>query len=41
MGDHLGISGKAPNAQVLLDVDRKAFADRLVESMKYYGEGVK
>ena len=41
MGDQLGLSGKAPNAQVLLDVDRKAFADRLVESMKFYGEGVK
>ena len=41
VGDQLGLSGKAPNAQVLLDVDRKAFADRLVESMKFYGEGVK
>ena len=41
VGDQLGLSGKAPNAQVLLDVDRKAFADRLVESMKFYGEGAK
>ena len=41
VGDQLGLSGKAPNAQVLLDVDRRAFADRLVESMKFYGEGAK
>ena len=41
VGDQLGLSGKAPNARVLLDVDRRAFADRLVESMKFYGEGVK
>ena len=41
VGDQLGLSGKAPNAQVILDVDRKAFADRLVESMKFYGEGAK
>ena len=41
VGDQLGLSGKAPNAQVILDVDRKAFADRLVESMKFYGEDAK
>ena len=41
VGDRLGTTGKAPNATVILDVDRQAFADRLVEAMKFYGEGTK
>lgn len=41
VGDQLGLSGKPANATVIMDVDRKAFADRLVEAMKYYGEGAK
>ena len=41
VGDRLGTTGKAPNATVILDVDRQAFADRLVEAMIFYGEGTK
>lgn len=41
VADRLGTTGHAPNATVLLDVDRKAFADKLVEAMKFYGEGTK
>ena len=41
VGDFYGVTGKAPNAECLLDVDRAAFADRLVEAMKFYGEGAK
>ena len=38
MGDLLGFSGHAPNADVLMDVDRGRFADLLVEAIKFYGE---
>lgn len=38
IGDVLGLSGKAPNATVILGVDRDAFADILVDAMKFYGE---
>ena len=41
VADRLGTTGRAPNARVLLDVDRRAFADILVEAMKFYGEGAK
>lgn len=41
VGDWLGLSGKAPNATAILGVDRSAFADRLVEAMRFYGEGTK
>lgn len=41
VADRLGTTGRAPNARVLLDVDRRAFADTLVEAMKFYGEGAK
>ena len=39
VGDVYGVSGKAPNATVILDVDREKFADLLVDAMKFYGEG--
>ena len=38
VGDLLGFSGHAPNADVLMDVDRGRFADLLVEAIKFYGE---
>lgn len=38
VGDVYGVTGKAPNATCLLGVDRAAFADYLVEAMKFYGE---
>ena len=38
VGDLLGFSGHAPNADVLMDVDRDRFADLLVEAIKFYGE---
>ena len=36
IGDFRGITGKAPNARVILDIDRQAFADLLVEAAQYY-----
>ena len=41
VADRLGTTGHTPNTRVLLDVDRRAFADTLVEAMKFYGEGAK
>ena len=38
IGDFRGIAGKAPNAKVILDIDRQAFADLLVEAAAYYQE---
>ena len=38
VGDVLGFSGHAPNAEILLDVDRSRFADLLVEAIRFYGE---
>ena len=38
VADTLGLSGKKPNVSCVLDVDREAFADYLVESIKFYGE---
>lgn len=38
IGDLLGFSGHAANADVLLDVDRARFADLLVDAIKFYGE---
>lgn len=38
VGDLLGFSGHAPNADVLMGVDRDRFADLLVEAIKFYGE---
>ena len=41
VGDLLGVTGHAPNATCLLNVDRKRFADLLVDAMRFYGEGQK
>lgn len=38
VADVRGFSGQAPNAEVLLDVDRERFAALLVEAIKFYGE---
>ena len=38
VGDLLGFSGHAPNADVLMGVDRDRFAGLLVEAIKFYGE---
>ena len=38
VGDLLGVSQKAPNVTCVLDVDRKKFADLLVDAMRFYGE---
>lgn len=39
VGDWFGTSGHAPNATVLLDIDREAFVDLLVDAVRTYGEG--
>jgi hypothetical protein len=36
--DWYGVTGHAPNATCIMDVDRKAFADLLVEAIRVYGE---
>ena len=36
--DWYGLSGHSPNASCILDVDRKAFADLLVDAIAVYGE---
>ena len=38
VADWHGIQGKAPNATCIMDVDRDAFADKLVELIGRYGE---
>lgn len=38
VGDWFGTSGHRPNATVLLDIDREAFVDLLLEAVKTYGE---
>ena len=38
--DWYGITGEAPNATCLVDVDREAFADALVGLIAAYGKGV-
>ncbi len=38
VGDWHGTSGHKPNTRVLLDIDREAFVDLLVEAVKTYGE---
>ncbi len=38
VGDRTGRPGSVPNAEVLLGLDRAAFADRLVDAMRFYGE---
>ena len=41
VGDLLGVTGHAPNTTCILNVDRKRFADLLVDAMRFYGEGQK
>ncbi len=41
VADFRGVLGKKPNAKVIMGIDRKAFADLLVEAAKYYGEVAK
>lgn len=36
IADFLGATGKAPNAKVIMGIDRDAFADLLVEAARYY-----
>jgi len=38
VGDPMGILKKPANARVILDIDRKAFVDLLVEAAEYYGK---
>lgn len=38
VADRMGTSGKKANAACVMNVDRKAFADCMVESIKFYGE---
>lgn len=39
VGDPMGILKKPANARVILDIDRKAFVDLLVEAAEHYGKG--
>ena len=39
MGDRHHLTSAAPNARVIMGVDRDGFADLLVEAVKAYGEG--
>ena len=36
VGDWYGVTGKAPNASCILDIDRQGFVDLLVEAVKTY-----
>ena len=38
VADTLGLSGNKPNVSCVMNVDRDAFADYMVESIKFYGE---
>ena len=39
VGDRYHITSAAPNARVMMGVDRDGFADLLVEAVRAYGEG--
>lgn len=39
VADFNGVTGKAPNVKVLMDIDRQGFVDLLVENIRKYGEG--
>ncbi len=41
VADFRGVLGKAPNAKVLMGIDRQGFVDLLVERIAAYGEGEK
>lgn len=38
VGDVMGVTGKAPNARVITGIDRKAFVELIIDSVKTYGE---
>jgi len=38
VGDVFGVTGKAPNARVILGIDREAFVELIIDSVKAYGE---
>jgi pyrimidine-specific ribonucleoside hydrolase len=38
IGDFYRRSGKPPNTKVIMDIDRAAFVDLIVEAVEYYGE---
>ena len=38
VADKLGLSGKKPNVRAIMNIDRDAFADLLVEAARTYGE---
>ena len=38
VGDILGVTGKAPNARVILGIDREAFVELIIAAVKAYGE---
>lgn len=39
VGDRYHLTGKAPNARVIMGLDREAFAQLLVDAVRIYGEG--
>lgn len=38
VGDLFGVTGKTPNAKVIMGIDRPAFVDLIVEAARHYGE---
>ena len=38
IGDIMGVTGKEPNARVILGIDREAFVELIIDSVKAYGE---
>lgn len=38
VGDYFGFSKKTPNVTCLMDIDREAFVDLLIEALHFYGE---
>ena len=38
VGDVFGVTGREPNARVILGIDREAFVELIIESVKAYGE---
>ena len=39
VGDYYGLLGQKPNAKCIMDIDREAFIELLIESVASYGEG--
>ena len=40
VADRFGVTGQAPNVNVILDIDREAFVQLLVEAAEHYSEEV-